>query len=152
MKNTTRQIFYWIGIAVIFLFLIISTNINRRTKNEKLQNNLDKIARMQLKTRMNRKKQGRSFLYAIKTGDITLVKKMLKEGMSPNFQNFDDTALRTAIINNHTAIVKLLLAKGANPAFKTMMGYTLLQTAEVKGNQKIISMLKRALSQQKKKN
>jgi len=65
----------------------------------------------------------------------------LAESTDPN-QIDDDgySALQAAAENNYLSVVKLLVSKGANIAYKGE--YTVLQLAEMAGNTEVVAYLK----------
>ena len=81
-------------------------------------------------------------VYWASQGDMEQVEQLLAEGIDPN-QTDDDgySALQAAAENDHLAVVKLLVGKGANVAYKGE--YTALQLAEMAEHSEVIAYLKR---------
>ena len=80
-------------------------------------------------------------VYWASLGDIDQVEQLLADGTDPN-QTDDEgySALQAAAENNHLAVVKVLVSKGANAAYKSE--YTALQLAEMAENHDIVAYLK----------
>jgi len=80
-------------------------------------------------------------VYWASLGDVEQVEQLLAEGIDPN-QTDDDgySALQAAAENDHLAVVKLLVGKGANVAYKGE--YTALQLAEMAEHSEVIAYLK----------
>ena len=80
-------------------------------------------------------------VYWASFGDVEQVKQLLAEGIDPN-QTDDEgySALQAAAENDHLAVVKLLVNKGANVAYKGE--YTALQLAEMAQHDEVIAYLK----------
>ena len=87
----------------------------------------------------------KAMFHAIQEGDIDLVEYYLKMGIDPNYQHpeFMASPLVESIRFGHLAISKLLLAKGADPHAKEVMGGdTALSVAESKKNVAAIALIK----------
>ena len=72
-------------------------------------------------------------VYWASLGDVEQVEQLLAAGTDPN-QTDDEgySALQAAAENNHLAVVKLLVSKGANVTYKGE--YTALELAEMAEN------------------
>lgn len=80
-------------------------------------------------------------VYWSSLGDVKQVEQLLAEGVDPN-QTDDEgySALQAAAENDHLAVVKLLVSKGANVAYKGE--YTALQLAELAEHSEIVVYLR----------
>lgn len=80
-------------------------------------------------------------VYWASLGDVEQVEQLLAEGTDPN-QTDDDgySALQAAAENDHLAVVKLLVSKGVNVAYKGE--YTALQLAEMAEHHDVVAYLK----------
>lgn len=80
-------------------------------------------------------------VYWASLGDVEQVEQLLAEGTDPN-QTDDESysALQAAAENDHLAVVRLLVSKGANVSYKG--GYTALQLAEMAENAEVIAYLR----------
>lgn len=80
-------------------------------------------------------------VYWSSLGDVKQVEQLLAEGVDPN-QTDDEgfSALQAAAENDHLAVVKLLVSKGANVAYKGE--YTALQLAELAEHSEIVAYLR----------
>lgn len=80
-------------------------------------------------------------VYWASLGDLEQVEKLLAEGIDPN-QTDDEgySALQAAAENDNLTVVKLLVSKGANVAYKGE--YTALQLAEMAENIEVVVYLK----------
>ncbi|RZG88055.1 ankyrin repeat domain-containing protein [Acinetobacter venetianus] len=80
-------------------------------------------------------------VYWASLGDVEQVEQLLVEGSDPN-QTDDEgySALQAAAENDNLAVVKLLVSKGANIAYKNE--YTALQLAEMAENHDVVVYLK----------
>lgn len=80
-------------------------------------------------------------VYWASLGDVEQVEQLLTEGVDPN-QTDDEgySALQAAAENDHLAVVKLLVSKGANVAYQGE--YTALQLAEMAEHSEVIAYLK----------
>lgn len=80
-------------------------------------------------------------VYWASLGDVEQVEQLLVEGIDPN-QTDDEgySALQAAAENDHLAVVKLLVSKGANVTYKGE--YTALQLAEMAEHDEVIVYLK----------
>lgn len=72
-----------------------------------------------------------SFCVAISKGDYDTVAKLIKLGEDVNKKSGGMTPLMYAARYNHSDIVKLLLANGANSKTKCSKGHTALKYAEM---------------------
>lgn len=80
-------------------------------------------------------------VYWASLGDIEQVEQLLAEGVDPNQTDEEGySALQAAAENDHLAVVKLLVSKGANVAYKGE--YTALQLAEMAEHHDIVAYLK----------
>ncbi|ENW06136.1 ankyrin repeat domain-containing protein [Acinetobacter beijerinckii] len=80
-------------------------------------------------------------VYWSSLGDVKQVEQLLAEGVDPN-QTDDEgySALQAAAENDHLGVVKLLVSKGANVAYKGE--YTALQLAELAKHSEIVVYLR----------
>ena len=80
-------------------------------------------------------------VYWASLGDVEQVEQLLLEGVDPN-QTDDEgySALQAAAENDNLTVVKLLVNKGANVAYKGE--YTALQLAEMAEHEEVIAYLK----------
>ncbi|USA52626.1 ankyrin repeat domain-containing protein [Acinetobacter sp. C32I] len=80
-------------------------------------------------------------VYWASLGDVEQVEQLLAEGIDPN-QTDDEgySALQAAAENDHLAVVKLLVSKGANVRYQGE--YTALQLAEMAEHSEIVEYLK----------
>lgn len=80
-------------------------------------------------------------VYWASLGDVEQVEQLLVEGTDPN-QTDDESysALQAAAENDHLAVVRLLVSKGANVAYKGE--YTALQLAEMAENTEVVAYLR----------
>lgn len=80
-------------------------------------------------------------VYWASLGDVQQVEQLLSEGTDLN-QTDDEgySALQAAAENDHLAVVKLLVSKGANVEYKDE--YTALQLAEMAENHEVVAYLK----------
>lgn len=80
-------------------------------------------------------------IYWASLGDLDQVEQLLLEGQDPNQADDEGySALQAAAENGHLEIVKLLVGKGAQIAYKSE--YTALQLAEMAGNIDVVNYLK----------
>ncbi|WP_151827548.1 ankyrin repeat domain-containing protein [Acinetobacter oleivorans] len=80
-------------------------------------------------------------IYWASLGDLDQVEQLLSEGQDPNQADDEGySALQAAAENDHLEIVKLLVEKGAQVAYKSE--YTALQLAEMAGNIDVVNYLK----------
>ena len=79
-------------------------------------------------------------VYWASLGDVEQVEQLLAEGIDPN-QTDDEgySALQAAAENDHLAVARLLVSKGANVAYKGE--YTALQLAEMAENIDVVAYL-----------
>ena len=80
-------------------------------------------------------------VYWASLGDVEQVALLLGDGIDPN--QIDDegySALQAAAENDNLAVVKLLVSKGANVAYKGE--YTALQLAEMAEHSEVVAYLK----------
>ena len=80
-------------------------------------------------------------VYWASLGNMEQVEQLLADGIDPN-QTDDEgySALQAAAENDNLAVVKLLVSKGANVAYKGE--YTALQLAEMAENTDVVAYLK----------
>ncbi len=80
-------------------------------------------------------------VYWASLGNMEQVEQLLADGIDPN-QTDDEgySALQAAAENDHLVVVKLLVSKGANVAYKGE--YTALQLAEMAEHDEVIAYLK----------
>ena len=80
-------------------------------------------------------------VYWASLGDMEQVEQLLAAGTDPN-QTDDEgySALQAAAENDNLAVVKLLVSKGANVAYKGE--YTALQLAEMAEHSEVVAYLK----------
>ena len=80
-------------------------------------------------------------VYWASLGDVEQVEQLLVQGVDPN-QTDDEgySALQAAAENNHLAVVKLLINKGAHVAYQGQ--YTALQLAEMAEHTEVVAYLK----------
>lgn len=80
-------------------------------------------------------------VYWASLGEVEEVTKVLEQGVDVN-QTDDEgySALQAAAENDNLEVVKLLVAHGANVAYKSE--YTALQLAEMAGNSAVVEYLK----------
>ena len=80
-------------------------------------------------------------VYWASLGDVEQVEQLLAAGTDPN-QTDDEgySALQAAAENDNLAVVKLLVSKGANVAYKGE--YTALQLAEMAEHSEVVAYLK----------
>ncbi len=80
-------------------------------------------------------------VYWASLGDMEQVEQLLADGIDPNQTDGEGySALQAAAENDHLAVVKLLVSKGANVAYKGE--YTALQLAEMAENTDVVAYLK----------
>ena len=80
-------------------------------------------------------------VYWASLGDIIEVKKSLENGSDVNITDDESySALHAAAENDHLDVVKYLVCKGANTAYKGQ--YTALELAEMAGNIEVVEYLK----------
>lgn len=80
-------------------------------------------------------------IYWASLGDLEQVKQLLIDGEDPNQIDEEGySALQAAAENDHLEIVKLLVGKGAQVAYKSE--YTAIQLAEMAGNTEVVNYLK----------
>ncbi|MEA1230653.1 ankyrin repeat domain-containing protein [Acinetobacter sp. IRS14] len=80
-------------------------------------------------------------IYWASLGNLDQVEQLLLEGQDPNQADDEGySALQAAAENDHLEIVKLLVGKGAQVAYKSE--YTALQLAEMAGNIHVVNYLK----------
>ena len=74
-------------------------------------------------------------------GDVEQVEELLEDGIDPNQTDEEGySALQAAAENDNLAVVKLLVSKGANVAYKGE--YTALELAEMAENTEVVAYLK----------
>ncbi len=77
-------------------------------------------------------------------GHSEAVKVLLEHGADVNQKppsRFANTAVDSAVAGDHTDVVRILLAAGANPNVRSEANYTTLHKAAVHGNLEIVRML-----------
>lgn len=81
-------------------------------------------------------------VYWASLDDVEQVEELLTEGVDPNQKTDEEgySALQAAAENNHLAVVKLLVSKGANVAYQGE--YTALQLAEMAEHSEVVAYLK----------
>ena len=80
-------------------------------------------------------------VYWSSLGDVEQVALLLEDGIDPNQTDEEGySALQAAAENDHLAVVKLLVSKGANVSYKGE--YTALQLAEMAENIEVVAYLK----------
>ena len=80
-------------------------------------------------------------VYWSSLGDVEQVALLLEDGIDPNQTDEEGySALQAAAENDHLAVVKLLVSKGANVSYKGE--YTALQLAEMAENIEVVTYLK----------
>ncbi|MFK7920668.1 MAG: ankyrin repeat domain-containing protein [Bacteroidia bacterium] len=85
---------------------------------------------------------------AAQKGDAPLVEYYLQQGIDPNYQHPEvlTTVLIEAATLGQAEVVKVLLAKGANPSLKSELdGWDALEIAKVHRHKEVISLLENAL-------
>ncbi|WP_332605086.1 ankyrin repeat domain-containing protein [Acinetobacter sp. ESBL14] len=80
-------------------------------------------------------------VYWASLGDVEQVEQLLAEGIDPN-QTDDEgySALQAAAENDHLAVVKLLVSKGADVTYKSE--YSALQLAEMAEHSEVVAYFK----------
>ncbi len=77
-------------------------------------------------------------VYWSSLGDVEQVALLLEDGIDPNQTDEEGySALQAAAENDHLAVVKLLVSKGANVSYKGE--YTALQLAEMAENIEVVA-------------
>lgn len=79
---------------------------------------------------------------AVGKGDIEFVKKVIEYGADVNEISEDLSPLMIAARYNKVEILKVLLAKGANPSARNAKGYTALKYAQLSNATESIAILK----------
>ena len=80
-------------------------------------------------------------VYWASLGDVEQVEELLEDGIDPNQTDEEGySALQAAAENDNLAVVKLLVSKGANVAYKGE--YTALELAEMAENTEVVAYLK----------
>jgi ankyrin repeat protein len=80
-------------------------------------------------------------VYWASLGDLEQVEQLLEDGIDPNKTDDEGySALQAAAENDHLSVVKLLVSKGVNVAYKSE--YTALQLAEMAENTEVVAYLK----------
>ena len=80
-------------------------------------------------------------VYWASLGDVEQVEELLEDGIIPNQTDEEGySALQAAAENDNLAVVKLLVSKGANVAYKGE--YTALELAEMAENTEVVAYLK----------
>jgi ankyrin repeat protein len=84
---------------------------------------------------------------AAKSGNISAVELLLARGAKVNGGGDETrtTALSAAVSNEHVAVVKLLLSKGADPKIRDWDGWTILQKAKERKNSALIDLLSKVV-------
>ena len=79
-------------------------------------------------------------VYWASLGDVEQVEELLEDGIDPNQTDEEGySALQAAAENDNLAVVKLLVSKGANVAYKGE--YTALELAEMAENNEVAAYL-----------
>jgi ankyrin repeat protein len=87
-------------------------------------------------------KDGEALFEAVRLGDETAVRDLIKRGSRLNFERKDETPLILAIRDKKTGIAKMLLEAGADPNFaESTYGGTPVRWAVQMGNIEIVEML-----------
>lgn len=102
-----------------------------------------KMARPGLPTHGTTLQRGDRLGTASERGDTQQVKKLLKKGVDPNYQNAASgvTPLGVACERGHTGVVRALLDAGADPEIGTNEGYRPIHIAAQFGKKEIIELL-----------
>jgi uncharacterized protein len=80
-------------------------------------------------------------VYHASLGNLTEVETLLENGTDVNQTDEEGySALQAAAENDNLDVVKLLVSKGANVAYKGE--YTALELAEMAGNEEVVNYLK----------
>ncbi|MCH7334477.1 ankyrin repeat domain-containing protein [Acinetobacter modestus] len=80
-------------------------------------------------------------VYWASLGDVEQVEQLLAEGTDPNQTDEEGySALQAAAENDHLAVVKLLVGKGADVAYKSE--YSALQLAEMAEHTEVVEYLR----------
>jgi ankyrin repeat protein len=80
-------------------------------------------------------------VYWSSLGDLEQIEQLLVQGIDPNQADDEGyTALQAAAENDHLEVVKLLVSKGVDIAYRST--YTALELAEMAGNEEVVSYLK----------
>jgi len=80
-------------------------------------------------------------VYWASLGDVEQVEQLLAEGIDPNQTDEEGySALQAAAENDHLAVVKLLVGKGADVAYKSE--YSALQLAEMAEHTEVVEYLR----------
>ena len=80
-------------------------------------------------------------VYWSSLGDLEQLEELLLQGINPNQTDEEGySALQAAAENNHLAVVKLLVSKGVDIAYRGT--YNALELAEMAGNEEIVMYLK----------
>ena len=87
------------------------------------------------------KDEQREFQVAAIIGDKEKIEFFLNKGMNPNSEFSGKNPLKSAIFNDNSELVKLLLENGANPNFRFVDGSTPLIVAAHKDNPEIVELL-----------
>jgi len=79
-------------------------------------------------------------VYWASLGDVEQVEQLLTGGVDPNQTDDEGYSALQAAENNHLAVVKLLVSKGANVAYQGE--YTALQFAEMAEYSEVVEYLR----------
>jgi len=91
---------------------------------------------------LNKAVQGIILTNAMKYGNLSKVKKLLKEGSDVNGKDeYGSPALHIALLYKHKGIVKQLIKKGADVNAKNFFGATALQVASHLGQTDMVKLL-----------
>ena len=83
---------------------------------------------------------------AAQAGDVAAVNSLLAAGLDVNAaNNWGETALHVATFSDRTEVVNILIANGADPELKSMVGLTALDLAERRERNGPAAILRRAL-------
>jgi serine/threonine protein kinase len=89
-------------------------------------------------------REPRAFLSAAAQGRVDCVNALLRTRLLNANDELGETALMKAAENGHGAIVRALLAHGADASRKNVFGQTALMLAEAKGHADIVALLEQA--------
>ncbi len=91
---------------------------------------------------LSQKRKDQQLIKQAEKGNKEVVEMLLKSGVDPNIQNeYGNTALMWASVNNHKEIVEMLLKVGVDPNVQSNSGNTALYWASQNGHKEIVEML-----------